>query len=64
MCDCNNNNDNIPRCQQIQNEYKNNLNILRETINEINQSNAISIDDFVNCMSFVYREGWGDCFLY
>jgi len=63
MCNCKNENG-IPRCQQIQNEYKASLLNLKETIAEIKQGNPISIETFVDCMSFVYREGWGDCFNY
>lgn len=61
MCDCEKN-DGIPRCQKIQIEYKQNLTILQETVAEIKNGNPISIENFVNCMSFIYREGWGDCF--
>jgi hypothetical protein len=52
----------IPLCQQIQNEYKSNLNVLREVVAEIDHGGKIQIEDFIKCMSFVYREGWGDCF--
>lgn len=52
----------IPRCQQIQNEYKAGLSNLRETIAEIKQGHPIPIEAFVDSMSFIYREGWGDCF--
>jgi hypothetical protein len=57
-----NNGKKIPSCQQIQNEYKKGLINLRETIAEIKQGNSIPMETFVNCMSFIYREGWGDCF--
>jgi len=52
----------IPRCQQIQNEYKSNFSNLKETIYEIQQGNPITEECFIDCMSFLYREGWGDCF--
>ncbi len=61
MCNCKDKN-NIPRCQKIQNEYKAGITNLRETIAEIKNGNPIPIEAFVDCMSFVYREGWGDCF--
>ena len=50
------------RCQEIQNEYKRNFHILKEVIHEIKQGNPINIECFIECMAFVYREGWGDCF--
>ena len=56
--------DKIPRCQQIQNEYKGNLINLRETIAEIKQGNPIPIKAFIRSMEFVYKEGWGDCFMW
>lgn len=52
----------IPRCQKIQNEYKKNFSNLRETIAEIKNGNPIPLQAFIDCMSFVYREGWSDCF--
>lgn len=55
-------NENIPRCQQIHNEYKDNLTHLREIIHAIKSDELINIDGFIRCMEFVYREGWGDCF--
>jgi hypothetical protein len=61
MCNCKNKED-IPRCQQIHNEYKAGLTNLREVIAEIKNGNPIPINAFVDSMSFVYREGWGDCF--
>ena len=54
----------IPRCQQIQIEYKANLNILQETIASIDNGNPISMNMFKKCMEFLYREGWSDCFLW
>jgi hypothetical protein len=54
----------IPRCQQIQIEYKTNLYSLQETISSINNGDPISIDMFKKCMEFLYREGWCDCFLW
>ena len=55
---------NIPRCQQIQIDYKGNLNNLRETIAEINNGRSISLETFKKCMEFLYREGWADCFMW
>ena len=44
MCDCEKT-DGIPRCQKIQNEYKQNLTILQETVAEIKNGNPISIEN-------------------
>lgn len=54
----------IPNCQRIQIEYKSNLLMLKETISEIQQGNPINMEMFTKCMEFVYREGWGDCFMW
>lgn len=61
MCNCKDKY-NIPRCQRIHNEYKSNFSNLKETIAEIKNGNTIPIEAFIDCMSFVYKEGWGDCF--
>jgi len=52
----------IPRCQIIQNEYKGNLEHMREVIHAIKDGERISEEAFIKSMEFVYREGWGDCF--
>lgn len=54
----------IPRCQRIQNEYKENFYILQEVINAIELNQSIGMEMFIKCMEFLYREGWGDCFMW
>lgn len=54
----------IPRCQRIQNAYKEDFHILKETINSIEMGEPIHMEMFIRCMEFLYREGWGDCFMW
>jgi hypothetical protein len=54
----------IPHCQQIQIEYKGNLHMLKEVIYAVRNGQTISFENFKTCMEFIYREGWGDCFMW
>jgi hypothetical protein len=58
------NNPKIPHCQKVQLEYKANLNLLREFCAAIKDGQPPAYEVFISCMEFIYREGWGDCFLW
>jgi len=52
------------RCQRIQQEYKGNLYLLSEVVHAALNDRPIGIDNLTNAMAFIYREGWGDCFMW